>query len=382
MYPMSMMIALDGRLASGLHRVLDGMVIALDGWATESSVAWHQVAVEGKWDGHWMGPFSLNKAIFDQMVQAFEASPIDTVVDYEHASVFGEAASPAAGWIKELQRRPSDDGQQTLWAQVEWTARASDFIRAKEYRYLSPTIVFNSRDRKSGKMAGARLHSVALTNTPFLHELPEVRLNSLRAALTQHQEEDPMTPEQFAALCKALKLDPEKTTAEQVTSVLEERAKAADALALQEKALREAMGVDEKADVVAAARAARVQSTAVPPSELAALRVQVQTLTAQAAQRSAAELVAANQRQCKVQADGTENHKACVDWATRDPNGFAAYMATIPAGSVSPVTGLALVGAPRTASDEVEGSPEFQLYAKQCGITPEDIKAAKAAGKF
>jgi phage I-like protein len=191
-----------------------------------------------------------------------------------------------------------------------------------------------------------------------------------------------MNPEQFAALCKALKLDPEKTTAEQALQALADTQQAATGLVAQQAALREALGVDEQADVVAAARAAHVQSTAVPPSELAALRVQVQTLTAQAAQRSAAELVAANQRQGKVQADGTENHKACVDWATRDPNGVSAYMATIPAGSVSPVTGLALVGAPRPMSDEVEGSPEFALYAKQCGITPEDIKAAKAAGKF
>ncbi len=377
-------LALDGR-PRGEHRVLDGLLIAAEwGEGPETNVAWQMVAVEGKWDGHWMGSFKLDGAMFDQMVQGFESSPIDTVVDYEHASVFGDSQAPAAGWIKALERRAVEQ-QQTLWARIAWTSRAADYIRASEYRYLSPTIVFNSRDRKSGKMSGARLMSVALTNVPFLHELPEVRLNSLRAALTQHQEEDPMNPEQFKALCVALQLDPEKTTVAEVMTALTHAQADREALFGTLTGCREALGVAEDGDVVLAARAAKVAATATPPDELAALRVQVQTLQAQQAQRTAAEIVAACQRQGKVQADATENHKACMTWAQRDPAGFSAYMATVPAGSVSPVVGpLSLVGvAGRTTAGE-DGDPEVAAlaakYRASLGLTDDDVKAATAAG--
>jgi phage I-like protein len=374
-------LAMDGR-PRGEHRVLDGLLIAAAEWGEgpETNMAWQMVAVEGKWDGHWMGSFKLDGAMFDQMVQGFESSPIDTVVDYEHASVFGDSQAPAAGWIKALERRAVDQ-QQTLWARIAWTQRAADYIRASEYRYLSPTIVFNSRDRKSGKMAGARLMSVALTNVPFLHELPEVRLNSLRAALTHHQEDDPMNPEQFKALCVALKLDPEKATAEQVMEALAAR-DLTDAIIAS---VREALGVEPDGDIVVAARAAKVAATAAPPDEMAALRVQVQTLQAQQAQRTAAEIVSACQRQGKVQADATENHKACMTWAQRDPAGFSAYMATVPAGSVSPVVGpLALVGASGRTTAGEDGDPEVAAlgakYRASLGLTDDDVKAAKASG--
>lgn len=383
-------VALGAKL-KGEHRILDGQMIAAEwseGDGEAGNVAWHMVAVEGKWDGHWMGAFSLNRAMFDQMVLGFGASPIDTVVDYEHASVFGDRESPAAGWVKALERRELSDGQQTMWARVAWTSRAADYIRADEYRYLSPTIVFNARDRKSGKIGGARLHSVALTNVPFLHELPEVRLNSLRAAMTQHEEVDPMDREQFEALCKALKLDPTKTTVEQViemsAKMLAERDGATTVLA----GCREALGVAEDGNVVAAARAARVSATAADPNELAALRVQVQTLAQVNALREAERLVRESQAQGKVQADGTENHKSCLAWAQKDPSGFAAFMATLAPGSVAPVvTGSALTGTGGRGLPIGDDTPEAQeqrelsaKYRKQLGLTEDDAKAAREGG--
>jgi phage I-like protein len=359
-------------------RVLDGLPIVFEDWSDfnpDRPLSWVLVGVEGKWDGHFMGSFALNKAIFDQMVQANEKAGVETVVDYEHASVYGSSASPAAGWVKTLQRRNAEDGQNQLWAQVEWTKRASEYIRAKEYRYLSPTIIFNSRDRVTGKMSGARLHSVALTNTPFLHELPEVRLNSLRAALTNtYQEVDPMNREQYLALCSKLGLDPEKTTVEQVIDIV-----ASQSTALAE--VRQTLGTD---DVVSASRELRARSTAADPTEVAALRAQVTMLQAQNQTRDAREVVREMQRLGKVQADGTDNHKACMDWACRDMAGFKTYMATIPNGAVSPIVNSpAVEGDPsRVAltSDDPTLAPEFALYAKQLGLTEDDIKKAKSAG--
>ena len=58
----------------------------------------------------------------------------------------------AAGWIKELQLR--EDG---IWGRVEWTATASEMIAAKEYRYLSPSILYHPKTREIMRLQGAGL---------------------------------------------------------------------------------------------------------------------------------------------------------------------------------------------------------------------------------
>lgn len=83
------------------------------------------------------------------------------VVDYEHQthnSAQNGQPAPAAGWITDLSTET--DG---LYAAVEWTPRAREYIRAGEYRFISPTFVF---DRKSGAVLD--LLSAALTNYPAL----------------------------------------------------------------------------------------------------------------------------------------------------------------------------------------------------------------------
>lgn len=342
------------------------------------STSWVQIALEGKWQGHWMGAFSLNAAMFDQMVEHFDASPIDTVVDYDHSSVFGAAEAPAAGWLKALQRRGGKGEPATLWGQVQWTSKAAERIRSLEYRYLSPTIVFNTKDRKSAKLTGASLHSVALTNKPFLQELPEVRLNSLRAALgvNQHQEEEPMNREQFVALCKQLGLDPDTTTPEAAVAALTElQAEQAE----QRAALREALGAGEADDLTAAAQALRVQATGAPDAaEVNLLRTQVQALNESQAMRDAQALVEEMQREGKVAATGTENYQAALDMALHSADRFKALMAAMPANSVapaqSPVAPLGDRGHRAAGQGWVDDTEQLRAYALQLGLSDEDIK--------
>ena len=80
---------------------------------------------------------------------------VDVVVDYEHQTLDGVQA-PAAGWVKELSIQ---DGH--IVAKVEWTDRAAEYLKNREYRYLSPVITVRKLD---GKATG--LHSLASTNTP------------------------------------------------------------------------------------------------------------------------------------------------------------------------------------------------------------------------
>jgi len=80
-------------------------------------------------------------------------------VDWEHATEIkapqGEEA-PAAGWIEELQARNG-----ALWGRVAWTPRATEQISRREYRFLSPAILYEADSRRI-----RRISSVALTNKP------------------------------------------------------------------------------------------------------------------------------------------------------------------------------------------------------------------------
>lgn len=97
------------------------------------------------------------------VVLAFQSNGADLPIDYEHqndnplAKLNGPV--PAAGWIKEMR---ADDGG--VWGRVEWTATAAEMIARKEYRYLSPVLVYHPQTRQIVKLNGA-----GLVHTPNLY---------------------------------------------------------------------------------------------------------------------------------------------------------------------------------------------------------------------
>lgn len=347
------------------HRILDGLPLSLDIFPSQDqpATAWHQVALEGKWAGHWQGPFSLDGKTLEQMVEHRAAASIDTVVDYEHGSIFADQ-SPAAGWIKALETRESG-GAKTLWAQIEWTEKAADHIRAKEYRYLSPTIVFNTRDRKSSAMTGASLHSVALTNKPFLQELPEVRLNALSAAFTDDIEENPMNEVQFKALCKDLGL-PETASVEEVTAAV---ARARQGVALSAIACAE-LGLQPNAsdkDVQGA-----ILRLKAPPAVSAA---DFAALQSRLAERDANDAVARALADRKLQAPGTPHHAWALDFARKDLGAFNAWAAAAPA-----LVALGQKVPPPPKPEADEATEEEQRACSQLGITVEEFRKHNQRG--
>jgi phage I-like protein len=106
-------------------------------------------------------PFVVDDKAITALVAGFQKRGVDLVIDYEHQTLQGDRA-PAAGWIKFLEKR-----QDGLWAKVEWTAQAQEYLRLKEYRYLSPVLRLNPETRQPT----ALLH-VALTNVPAIQGLP------------------------------------------------------------------------------------------------------------------------------------------------------------------------------------------------------------------
>ncbi|SOC82854.1 Mu-like prophage I protein [Ensifer adhaerens] len=123
-------------------------------------------------------------------------------IDYNHALDLvapkgGEA--PAAGWIERMEAR--SDG---IWGLVEWTPRAANAIRAKEYRFLSPVIA-----HQADKTVSAILRA-SLTNVP----------NLTMKALNAAQKANPMDYEEFlAALRTALNLPADADEAQIIEAV-------------------------------------------------------------------------------------------------------------------------------------------------------------------
>jgi phage I-like protein len=135
---------------------------------------WVMLARVGVWHGHptvgtqRIAPEHLRGAL-DYFNRHYAAHGKDLVVDYDHASVAAPAVNaPAAGWIRGLELR---EGDTELWGRVQWTTEAANAIAGRRYRYVSPVFRFNQPDRVTGEPVPMTVHSLALTNTPFLTEL-------------------------------------------------------------------------------------------------------------------------------------------------------------------------------------------------------------------
>lgn len=159
-----------------------GLIELADGSAKTKAPVWIQIAKYGHFEGHSSGPFTLDDKTFDDIVRNFKATSNRRIpIDFEHASEADPTdgsipidGAPAQGWILDLQKRA--DG---LWGLVEWLEPARQYIEQGKYKYFSPAIRFNSRDRVTGKPIGARMTSGALTNSPFLDGMHSVAAKDL-----------------------------------------------------------------------------------------------------------------------------------------------------------------------------------------------------------
>lgn len=127
-----------------------------------------EIAQANDYLGHWQGGYTLTQEDLEAMVRNLRG-PV--VIDYEHATQWAEpgAPVPAAGWVSELEVSGT-----SLFGPVTWTDRAAGMIDADEYRYLSPVIDLWAADPISGRPIGAKLLSIALTNTPFMEGMAPV----------------------------------------------------------------------------------------------------------------------------------------------------------------------------------------------------------------
>lgn len=150
------------------------------------------------------------------ILEAYASEGKDLPIDWEHATELkaprGDQA-PAAGWIKGLELR---DGR--IWARVDWTAQASEHIRSRAYRYISPVFVYERESRRI-----VRITSAGLTNQPNLYL---ASLNQEQKNADQRKEQCQM---ELAQLLAALGLPATATFAEainRISAIKDEHAKA------------------------------------------------------------------------------------------------------------------------------------------------------------
>jgi phage I-like protein len=140
----------------------------------------------------------MDAAIAARVIARFQQNQTPPVVDYEHQTLEaldnGQPA-PAAGFIRSLEWR---DGA-GLFAQVELTSRARQFVADGEYRYFSPVF---SYDQKTGEVTALLMG--ALTNNPALDGMAAIAARAAARFQTNHGE--PQMNKHLLALCVALGL--------------------------------------------------------------------------------------------------------------------------------------------------------------------------------
>lgn len=245
--------------------------------APPSPPEWVMLIPAGSFSGRdGRGPYILDSAA---VLAAFAKGGIDLPIDYEHQTLEAEAKAgpvPAAGWIKQLEAR---DG--ALWGRVTWTPRAAELIQSREYRFLSPVF----RHDKAGRILA--LEGAGLTHYPNLDLAP-----------VAHMKGDDMTD---------LTIIAEALGAPAGADI--------ESLAAHAKTLKEA--ASRQPDPALWVPMSQHQAVA---QELAALQAQVAREKAEAAVRAAM--------------SAGKLAPAMQDWAlgyaTKDPEGFAAWVKAAP----------------------------------------------------
>jgi len=147
------------------------------------------------------GNFLVDNESFQSIRCKFTERQLQIPIDYEHQTL-KDMQAPAAGWIKDIFLR--SDG---IYGAVDWTERAAEYLKNREYRYLSPVVLTQGKERRV-----VALHSAALTNTPAIDAMTPIA-NSDKPSEGDVAQEEPQQESNgtLEALAALLQLDPSAT---------------------------------------------------------------------------------------------------------------------------------------------------------------------------
>lgn len=296
------------------------------------------------------GDFVVDDESFDLINRHFENRGLDLVIDYEHQTL-KDVQAPAGGWIKKLVKT-----KDAIAAQVEWTAKAKQYLENKEYKYLSPVVICRKSDGKA-----VALHSVALTNTPAIDGMFAL-VNSIDISSPDGAEGgNSMELKKIVALL-GLPADATEADVEKAIQELKKQEKTEEVVANKTiMDLLELKGDAKTEDV--AAKIMELKGTADKTKDEMILE-----LKRRMDERDAEELVTMALKQGKISAAQKAWAK---EYALKDAEGFQAFVAKAPA--VVPIGKTGSAGYQKEETD-TELDPKI---LKNLGVSMEDIKGSE-----
>lgn len=292
------------------------------------------------------GAFTLDETNAPAVVAAFAMKKNQMVIDYEHQTLQGTEA-PAAGWITKL----IDKGKDGIWAAVEWTQKARQYIANKEYKYVSPVFYTRLSDTK---VLG--LINVALTNQPNIDGMVPLVNKAGYYIQTENKEDTTM----FKDLLKLLGL-PEAATEQDAIVVVNKLKEPVQVIA--NKSVLTALGLAQTA--TEAEVTGTIMAMKQSHGQVGTLASELAKLKASLGDKDAADLVAQAMKEGKI----TPAQKDwAAEYAKRDIEGFKVFAAKAPV--------VVVLGKVVGEDKPVEGAlDETQVSVnKQMGVDAETFK--------
>lgn len=319
-----------------------------------------QVLPEGRIEIDGEPPAFIDEAAAREVIASFRARGNDMVVDYEHQSI-KDGQAPAAGWVRDLIWK----GKEGLWAVVEWTAKAREYLVNREYRYFSPVMFVRAGDRKI-----FRLVNVALTNFPAMNNLRPIvaKWNGGAAPGDSDNQKEAIMIEKLKKVL-GLAVDAAEEAVTEAVEVLVNKLKAIETATpvvackevLEVLGAKADAGKDEVVRIVASLKAPGDAAVALS-HEVAALKVKIAAMEQE-------DLVTLALK------DGKTSPEELDKWGRKlaldNPEQFRLIVMSRPAGSVIPVDGIRIAA----KADPAGGLDEAQRAINEmCGVNDETFK--------
>lgn len=312
----------------------------------------------------------INAALAFEVIERFNAKRTPPVLDYEHQTLWKEEngqPAPAAGFFRALEWREGEG----LFAQVELTTRALQYLADGEYRYFSPVFLF---DPLTGAVLDVQMG--ALTNNPAIDGMQALGERAAATFGLYLNHEDISVDLLLAAAIAALGL-PETTSEAQAIAAL-------TAHQQQRESLHSMLGIKEGDDVLAVCTGLKAKAASgpdpskfVPVDVVSGLRNDIVALTARLQERDTKDI------ELLIGAALNDGRllKPMENWA-RDlaKTNVAALTAYLEAASpIAALAGTQTQGRAPVVDDKTGLSGDEVAVCGAMGLTPEQFKAAKGA---
>lgn len=303
------------------------------------------------------GDFEVDDESVELIRKQFKSRKLDLVIDYEHQTL-KDVQAPAGGWIEDIYK-----GEDAVVAKVKWTDKAKEYLRNREYRYLSPVVMVRKKDRKA-----AAIHSAALTNTPAIDGMFAI-VNSID--ISNYEEEE--TQMDLKKLAQLLGL-PDTATEEDVEKVLAALAEASEEANKGDEDKKEGKDAEEAVPVANSVVLSLLGLKADAKTEDVATAImklsagtgndEVLALKEELKERNAEDMVQMALKEGKITAAQKEWAKS---YALSDKEGFKSFVDKAPV--IVPQGKMELKDAPADSHQDYD-----MEILKNCGLSKEDVE--------